>query len=130
MVLSERGEYFERLYAMRDAYRARTDDGGGQLSIEDAVLYAEAVMIADADAAATPATDLGPVAEAAALVAEAAASVAMIQFDWTGASRQVRRVDLPALGPRADGHWTSADDGWRHLGVLLDRFGPTGNRQD
>jgi hypothetical protein len=130
MVLSERGEYFERLYAMRASYRARTDDGGGQLSIEDAVLYAEAVMIADADAASTPATDLGPVAEAAAPIAEAAASVAMIQFDWTDASRQVRRVDLPALGPRADGHWTSADDGWRHLGVLLDRFGPTGSRQD
>jgi hypothetical protein len=121
MVLSERGVYFERLCAMRDAYRSHTIDGGGRLSIEDAVLYAEAVLLADADAAPTPETDPAP-------AAEADAPVATIRFDWTDVSRQVRRVDLPALGPRADG--TRADDGWRHLGVLLDRFGPGGDRPD
>jgi hypothetical protein len=52
----------------------------------------------------------------------------MISFDWTDVRRQVRTVDFPALGPRADG--TPAHDGWRHLDMLLDRFGPGGDRPD
>jgi hypothetical protein len=122
MALSER-DHFERLCAMREAYRASPDHGRGSLSIEDAVIYVQAVMVADADPALDPEAPDRP-------ETRSDTSVAMVEFDWTDASHQVRRVDLPALGPRADGHWMSADDGWRHLGVLLDRFGPTGDRQD
>ena len=47
MSRSERNEYFESLWAMRDAYSTRSDeDRGGHLSIADALAYAEAVMLA------------------------------------------------------------------------------------
>jgi hypothetical protein len=43
----ERNEYFESLWAMRDAYATRSDeDRSGYLSIADALAYAEAVMLA------------------------------------------------------------------------------------
>jgi hypothetical protein len=43
----ERNQYFEALWAMRDAYATRSDeDRGGRLSISDAIVYAEAVMLA------------------------------------------------------------------------------------
>jgi hypothetical protein len=43
----ERNQYFEALWAMRDAYTTRSDeDRGGRLSISDAIVYAEAVMLA------------------------------------------------------------------------------------
>ena len=43
----ERNEYFESLWAMRDAYATRPDeDRGALLSIPDALAYAEAVMLA------------------------------------------------------------------------------------
>jgi len=43
---SERREYFERLCILRDRYGTDPDDRRGILSIEDAMLYAEAVMTA------------------------------------------------------------------------------------
>jgi hypothetical protein len=46
MSRSERRDYFERLCSMRDRYGASPDDRGGVLSIEDMILYAEAVMVA------------------------------------------------------------------------------------
>jgi hypothetical protein len=43
----ERNQYFEALWAMRDAYATRSaEDRGGHLSISDALAYAEAVMLA------------------------------------------------------------------------------------
>jgi hypothetical protein len=43
----DRNEYFESLWAMRDAYATRSDeDRGAHLSIADALAYAEAVMLA------------------------------------------------------------------------------------
>ena len=41
----ERGQYFEALCGLRDAYTGRSeDDRRSALLIEDAVIYAEAVM--------------------------------------------------------------------------------------
>jgi hypothetical protein len=43
----ERNQYFESLWAMRDAYATRSaEDRGAHLSIADALAYAEAVMLA------------------------------------------------------------------------------------
>jgi hypothetical protein len=43
----ERNQYFESLWAMRDAYATRSvEDRGAHLSISDALAYAEAVMLA------------------------------------------------------------------------------------
>jgi hypothetical protein len=43
----ERNQYFEALWAMRDAYATRSDeDRAGRLTITDALAYAEAVMLA------------------------------------------------------------------------------------
>jgi hypothetical protein len=58
-------------------------------------------------------------------------SIGLVDFDWTDAERRIRRIDLPALEPRSDGLWMGDNDGWRHLGVFIDRFGPTaGDRLD
>jgi hypothetical protein len=46
MTRSERDAFFERLVALRRGYGARLDDRRVVLSIEDAILYAEAVMMA------------------------------------------------------------------------------------
>jgi hypothetical protein len=43
----ERNQYFESLWAMRDAYASRSsEDRGAHLSISDALAYAEALMLA------------------------------------------------------------------------------------
>ncbi len=43
----ERNEFFESLWAMRDAYASRSDeDRGAYLSMSDALASAEAVMLA------------------------------------------------------------------------------------
>jgi hypothetical protein len=43
----ERNQYFESLWAMRDAYATRSpEDRGAHLSIADALAYAEALMLA------------------------------------------------------------------------------------
>jgi hypothetical protein len=43
----ERNQYFESLWAMRDAYATRAaEDRSAHLSIADALAYAEAVMLA------------------------------------------------------------------------------------
>ena len=42
----ERKRYFDRLCEMRDAYTSSPDDCRGAISIEDVVIYAEAVMTA------------------------------------------------------------------------------------
>ena len=58
----ERGQYFEALCALRDAYTARSeDDRRSSLLINDAMIYAEAVMHAlDAkESAADIAADAG-----------------------------------------------------------------------
>jgi hypothetical protein len=145
---SERRDYFDRLCAMRDAYGSRPDDRRGVLSVEDVMIYAEAVMVAlddpewheadlgaDAapDAAGLPEVDPDPrlTASADATAGAADTSIELVQFDGTGTSHRIRRIDLPALGPRSDGGRTNDTDGWRHLGVFLDRFGPAaGDRLD
>jgi hypothetical protein len=58
----ERGQYFEALCGLRDAYSARSDDDRrSSLMITDAILYAEAVMHAldHKDSAADIAADAG-----------------------------------------------------------------------
>ena len=41
----ERGQYFEALCGLRDAYTARSDDDRrSSLLVDDAIVYAEAVM--------------------------------------------------------------------------------------
>jgi len=43
----ERNQFFESLWAMRNAYATRSgEDRGAHLSIADALAYAEAVMLA------------------------------------------------------------------------------------
>ena len=42
----ERRQYFDRLCELRDGYGRDSDDTRGVLSIEDAIAYASAVMIA------------------------------------------------------------------------------------
>jgi hypothetical protein len=42
----ERKRYFDRLCEMRDAYGSSPDDTRGTISIDDAIVYAEAVMTA------------------------------------------------------------------------------------
>ena len=65
MTRYERDQYFEALWAVRDAYATRSDeDRASHLSISDAVLYAEAVMQAlDADDLAGFADDASFVTE-------------------------------------------------------------------
>ena len=58
----ERGQYFEALLGLRDAYAARSDDDRrSSLLINDAVTYAEAVMRAldEKESAADIAADAG-----------------------------------------------------------------------
>jgi hypothetical protein len=58
----ERGRFFETLVGLRDAYAGRTDDDRrSTLLINDAILYAEAVMRAldEEDAMADLAADAG-----------------------------------------------------------------------
>ena len=62
----ERGQYFEALCEMRDAYARLTDDDRrSSLLIGDAVIYAEAVMLALAseDSTAAILADAGIVIE-------------------------------------------------------------------
>ncbi len=62
----ERGQYFEALCGLRDAYTARSeDDRRSSLLINDAIIYAEAVMRAldDKESAADIAADAGIAAE-------------------------------------------------------------------
>lgn len=62
----ERGQYFEALCGLRDAYAGRSDDDRrSSLLINDAVTYAEAVMRAldDKETAADLAADAGMPAE-------------------------------------------------------------------
>lgn len=56
----ERGQYFEALCGLRDAYAGRSDDDRrSSLLINDAIVYAEAVMRAldDSESAADLAAD-------------------------------------------------------------------------
>ena len=65
----ERGQYFEALCQLRDGYANRSDDDRRPaLSVDDAILYAEAVM------AAIEVEDQLTVVEASALTAETSAS--------------------------------------------------------
>ncbi|MEA2547349.1 MAG: hypothetical protein QOI09_2622 [Chloroflexota bacterium] len=148
---SERRDYFERLCALRNAYGSRPDDQRGVLSVEDVMIYAEAVMLALDDpewdevdvanagntgaerAAQVDAVDRDPGRRAAtdAILGPSETAIELVQFDGTGPSIRIRRIDLPGLGPRSDGASASDADGWRHLGVFLDRFGPAaGDRLD
>ncbi|HEY8987650.1 MAG TPA: hypothetical protein VIM39_01440 [Candidatus Limnocylindrales bacterium] len=148
---SERRDYFERLCALRDAYGSRQDDRRGVLSVEDVMIYAEAVMVALDDpewdqadvanagntaaehAAEVDAVDRDPGLRAAtdAVLGPSETAIELVRFNGTGRSLRIRRIDLPALGPRSHGARTSDTDGWRHLGLFLDRFGPAaGDRLD
>ena len=126
---SERRTYFERLCSLRDGYAASTVDHRGVLSIDDAMLYAGAVMTAldepardesgisatggveteardtpDAQAGVTPESDPAEPADA---------SIGIVEFDGsTSRSRRIRRPDWP-FGPRPVGPWASDADG-RH----------------
>jgi len=53
---SERRTYFERLCSLRDGYAASADDRRGVLSIDHAMLYAEAVMTALGESASDEST--------------------------------------------------------------------------
>jgi hypothetical protein len=142
---SERREYFERLCILRDRYGSDPDERRGVLSVEDAILYAEAVMIAldepDWDDALPEHVGEAPLAEPSDSALAGAdgtptsdasdASVGIIEFD--GATRRMRRIWRPEwpLGQRPVGRWTSDTDGWRHLGRFFDPFGPAaGGRPD
>ncbi len=149
---SERRDYFERLCALRDAYGSRPDDRRRVLSVEDVMIYAEAVMVAlddpewdvadVANAGSTSVTEYADEVDAVdrdpglratrdAVLGPSETAIELVPFDGTGTSIRIRRIDLPALGPRSDGARTSDTDGWRHLGVFLDRFGPAaGDRLD
>jgi hypothetical protein len=62
----ERGQYFEALCGLRTAYAGRSDDDRrSSLLIDDAIIYAEAVMRAfdDNETAANLAADAGIPAE-------------------------------------------------------------------
>jgi hypothetical protein len=60
----ERAQFFETLYAMRDRYAARGDeDRRSTLSIEDAVIYADAVITANAAEELLVAEDQGDAVE-------------------------------------------------------------------
>jgi hypothetical protein len=60
----ERGQYFEALVGLRAAYAARPDDDRrSTILIDDAILYAEAVMKAlEEEDAITDLANLGPMA--------------------------------------------------------------------
>ena len=124
---SERADQFERLCDLRAGYGSDPDDRRGVFSVEDLMLYAQAVMTAADQAAAeaivTSTTDTHP--------ASPAGRIGLVEFDWTDSQRRIRRVDLPALRPRIGGSSRGDIDGWRHLGVFIDRFGPAeGDRPD
>ena len=128
---SERRTYFERLCSLRDGYAASAVDRRGVLSIEDAILYGEAVMTAldepawdesgigatggvetearvtaDAQAGVTPESDPAEPADP---------SIGIVEFDGsTSRTRRVRRPDWP-FGPRPAGRWASDADGWRPI---------------
>jgi hypothetical protein len=113
---SERRDYFERLCILRDSYGAQPDDRRGTLSIEDAVIYAEAVMIALDEPEWSEADD-----------SVAVAADAGIPIDATDATGAIEATDAVRPG---DGQWMSDTDGWRHLGRFFDRHGPAGERLD
>jgi hypothetical protein len=118
---SERTDHFERLCDLRAGYGSRPDDRRGVFSIEDLMIYAQAVMDAVDETAGggvmTSDPDPSP--------ASPAGAIGLVEFDWTDSQGRIRRVDLPALRPRSDGLAMGNVDGWRHLGIFIDRFGPT-----
>jgi hypothetical protein len=124
---SERADQFERLCDLRAGYGSDPDDQRGVFSIEDVMRDAQTVMAAAdqavAEAVVTSTTDAHPTSPAG--------RIGLVEFDWTDSQRRIRRVDLPALRPRIDGNSRGDVDGWRHLGVFIDRFGPLeGDRPD
>ena len=118
---SERADLFERLCDLRAGYGSGPDDRRGAFSIEDVMRDAQAVMATADETAAgavvTSAADPHPTSPAG--------RIGLVDFDWTDSERRIRRIDLPALRPRTDGQSVGDVDGWRHLGVFIDRFGPT-----
>jgi len=117
---SERADQFERLCDLRAGYGSDPDDRRGVLSVADAMRDAQAALaVADqaaAEAVVTSTMDAHPTSPAG--------RIGLVEFDWTDSQRRIRRVDLPALRPRIDGTSRGDVDGWRHLGVFIDRFGP------
>jgi hypothetical protein len=116
---SERADHFERLCDLRAGYGSGPDDRRGVVSVEAVLIEAQTTMAAlheiAAGALATSASDPHPTP---------AGRIGLVDFDWTDSQRRIRRIDLPALRPRTDGRSISDVDGWRHLGVFIDRFGP------
>ena len=138
---SERRDYFERLCSLRDSYGARPDDRRGTLSIEDAVIYAEAVMLAldepawdDAETATDSVADLAADAgiavapDADSMAAPAAATDTSGPTDASQATHATDRTDATDANRRGAGRWTSDTDGWRYLDRFFDRHGPAGDR--
>jgi hypothetical protein len=92
---SERRTYFERLCSLRDGYAASAVDRRGVLSLDDAMLYAEALMTALDE----PAWD----------------ESGIVEFDGsTSRTHRIRRPDSP-FGPRPVGRWASDAGGWRPI---------------
>ena len=124
---SERAEHFERMCDLRAGYGSDPDDRRGVFPVEDVMIEAQAAMAAVHETAAgadvTSPTDAHP--------ASPAGRIGLLDFDWADSEQRIRRVDLPALRPRIDGASRGDIDGWRHLGVFIDRFGPLeGDRTD
>jgi hypothetical protein len=138
---SERRDFFERLCSLRDSYGAGPDDRRGTLSIEDAVIYAEAVILAldeparvDAETAADSVTDLAADAgiavapDADPVAAPAAATDTSGPTDASQATHVTDTTDASEANGRGAGRWTTDTDGWHHLDRFFDRHGPAGDR--